>query len=357
MSGKRKFIEIDSEDYSIQLQNNADSHPSNTSKLSDFDSNPFRALLKKTKINDDIPESKTIFIDDTPDIIENPSNDLIFQIMKSFDDLEKTQAKISNTKEIKIISWNVNGLRKITTSGKLREFFKSSNPDILCLNEIKLTEEKVYDYGLTKWFPPEYFFYLNCNKGKGCYGVGIISKLKPKSVRYGMGIKKHDNEARLITLEFDQFYVVCCYSPYSGNKQERFNYRINEWDPDLRNYLIGLKTVKSTILCGDLNVAYEDLDVHNPKLPIGLASVTKEERNNFTKLLSEGFVDMFRYKYPKIQKYTFLSYFGGKRQTKGWRLDYFLVDKESKGNVVDCLIHEDVEGSDHCPIELIYKLK
>ena len=328
MAEKRKFIEIHSEDDS-------------------FESETFKPLIKKPKINSSNPTpDEVILIDD--------GQDKILQIMQSFDNLEKTQEKVTKSKEIKIMCWNVNGLRKITQSGVLPKFFKSHNPDILCLNEIKLTEEKVYEYDLTKWFPQEYFFYLNCAKGKGCFGVGVISKLKPISVRYGMGIEKHDIEGRLITLEFEQFNVVCCYSPYSG--KERFKYRINEWDPDLRNFLIGLKAVKSTIVCGDLNIAYEDIDVHNPKLPMGLASVTKEERDNFTRLLSEGFVDMFRYKYPKVQKYTFLSLFGGKRLTKGWRLDYFLVDKESKGKVVDCLIHEDVEGSDHCPIELTYQI-
>lgn len=257
---------------------------------------------------------------------------------------------------LKIISWNINGLRRIATTGQIQSFFNAAAPDILCLNEIKMSESKVHEYGSIKWVPSNYFYYLNCCQGKGCYGVGVITRIKPVSVRYGMGIEKHDLEARIITVEYEKFYIVCCYVPYSGDRLERFFYRINEWDPDFRKYINGLKEIKTTIVCGDMNVAHEDLDVFNPKLPVGLKSVTKEERENFTKLIMDGFVDIFRYKYPKKQKYTFFSkLFDGKKQKKGWRLDYFLVDKASKWNVVDTDVLDDIEGSDHCPIQLIYK--
>ena len=258
---------------------------------------------------------------------------------------------------IKIIHWNINGLRRIIQTGCLQKLFNTMKPDILCLNEIKMTETKIHEYRIITWIPQNHFYYLNCCKGKGSHGVGIISGLKPKSIHYGMGIEKHDREARLITLEFDKFYIVSCYFPFSGDRPERFTYRTKEWDPDFRNYVRKLKAVKTTILCGDLNVAHTDLDVHNPNLPIGLSSTTKEERENFEELIKDGFVDVFREKNPRVKKYTFFSnLFNGKKLKRGWRLDYFLIDKEGMKNVLNTEIFDDVDGSDHCPIEMIYSL-
>lgn len=307
--------------------------------------------MTEIKINSEEEEAKK---PNATEDIEDNSMKIISQIANEQKFLSSESSIPQNP--LKIISWNINGLRRIATAGQIQSFFKATSPDILCLNEIKMSESKVHEYGSIKWVPSDYFYYLNCCQGKGCYGVGVITKIKPISVRYGMGIEKHDLEARIITVEFEKFYIVCCYVPYSGDRLERFYYRINEWDPDFRKYIGRLKEIKATIVCGDMNVAHEDLDVFNPKLPVGLRSVTKEERENFTKLIIDGFVDIFRYKYPKIQKYTFFSkLFDGRKQKKGWRLDYFLVDKASKWNVVDTDILDDIEGSDHCPIQLIYK--
>lgn len=311
MEKKRKYIEIDSSDEESQPE-------------------IFKILFKKPKPEQSIPPiPSSISL-----LSENP---------------QKTT--------IKIIHWNINGLRRIIQTGSLQKLFTTMKPDILCLNEIKMTETKIHEYRIITWVPQTHVYYLNCCKAKGSHGIGIISGLNPKSVRYGMGIEKHDREARLITLEFESFYLVSCYFPYSGDRPQRFTYRTKEWDPDFRNYVRSLKAVKTTILCGDMNVAHTDLDVHNPKLPVGLSSTTKEERENFEELIKDGFVDVFRDKHPGVKKYTFFSdLFNGKKLKRGWRLDYFLIDKEGMKKVVKTEIFDDVDGSDHCPIELIYSL-
>lgn len=361
MQTKRKIIEVlssDEEDTSVELLSHLTKKPKTTSihdkLLIDPSSNPtfkpididqfLRNMDKATQVKNEEASHKTEF-----DEVQKSSSD-----PKNY---SLNNEPLEPPKSVKIIHWNINGLGRIVMTGKLQEFFRASNPDIMCLNEIKMSEARIHDSGLISWIPPEYFYYLNCCKGKGCYGVAIITRMRPIGVRYGIGIEKHDREARVITLEFDKFNIVSCYVPYSGDKPERFLYRTKEWDPDFRAFIAGLKEKKTTIVCGDMNVAHEDLDVHNPKLPDGLSSTTPEERENFTRMIIDGFVDIFRYKFPKKQKYTFLSdFFNGRKLKKGWRLDYFLVDKASKWNVVSTDILDDVEGSDHCPIELIYKL-
>ena len=246
----------------------------------------------------------------------------------------------------KFISWNVNGLRAATDKG-FWDYFDAADADIFCLQEIKLSE------GQFDTEKKGYHVYWNYAMKKGYSGTAIFSKKEPISVTYGIGIEEHDNEGRVITLEFEDYYFITCYTPNSQSELKRLDYRM-KWEDDFRNYLCKLNESKGVILCGDLNVAHEEIDIKNPKTNRHNAGFTDEEREKMTELLNSGFVDSFRYFYPdKTDIYSWWSYrFKAREKNAGWRIDYFIVSDNLKGRMTDAKIHTDVFGSDHCPIEL-----
>ena len=247
---------------------------------------------------------------------------------------------------MKIVSWNVNGLRAVLNKGFL-DFFNETNADIFCIQETKMQKEQAdFDF-------PGYYEYWNCAEKKGYSGTLILTKKEPISVSYGIGIEEHDKEGRVITLEFKEFYMVNCYTPNSKRELERLEYR-QVWEDDFRKYLSKLNEDKPVILCGDLNVAHKEIDLKNPKTNRHNAGFTDEERNKMTELLSKNFTDTFRLLYPdKEDAYTWWSYMAHAREKNiGWRIDYFITSNSLNKRIIDSKIYPEVMGSDHCPIEL-----
>ena len=251
---------------------------------------------------------------------------------------------------MKLISWNVNGLRAAVNKG-FKEFFEEIDADIFCIQETKMQLEQIDLF--TEMLFKDYHQYWNSAEKKGYSGTAIFSKTEPISVTYGLGIEEHDKEGRLITLEYPEFYFVDCYTPNSKRGLERLPYRMI-WEDEVRKYLIKLDKIKPVIYCGDLNVAHNDIDLKNFKSNRGNSGFTDEERQKMTELLSSGFIDTFRYKYPdKEDSYTWWSYMGNARAKNiGWRIDYFIVSDRIKEKILDAKIHSNILGSDHCPIEL-----
>ncbi|SDZ77579.1 exodeoxyribonuclease-3 [Pseudobutyrivibrio sp. ACV-2] len=249
----------------------------------------------------------------------------------------------------KFISWNVNGLRAVIGKG-FWDYFDSTDADIFCLQEIKLSE------GQLDCEKEGYHIYWNYAEKKGYSGTAIFSKIEPISVTYGIGIDEHDHEGRVITLEFEDYYFITCYTPNSQNELARLDYRMT-WEDDFRKYLLKLNEKKGVILCGDLNVAHKEIDLKNPKTNRKNAGFTDEERNKMTVLLASGFVDSFRYFYPDMTDiYSWWSYrFKAREKNAGWRIDYFIVSDDIKDRMKDAKIHTDIMGSDHCPIELDFE--
>ncbi|UEL46984.1 exodeoxyribonuclease III [Terrisporobacter hibernicus] len=250
---------------------------------------------------------------------------------------------------MKLISWNVNGIRACV-SKNFMDFFNEVDADIFCLQETKLQENQI-DLQLEG-----YFQYWNYAKKKGYSGTAIFTKKEPLSVTYGINIEEHDQEGRVITLEFEDFYMVTVYTPNSQSELKRLDYRM-KWEDDFRLYLKKLDERKPVIICGDLNVAHKEIDLKNPKTNRKNAGFTDEERNKFTELLNEGFIDTFRYFYPEEANiYSWWSYrFKAREKNAGWRIDYFCTSEKLKERLVSAKIHTDVLGSDHCPVELIIK--
>ena len=248
---------------------------------------------------------------------------------------------------MKLISWNVNGLRACITKG-FSLFFKSIDADIFCIQETKMQEEQAKEIEYEG-----YYKYMNSAEKKGYSGTAIFTKIKPINVSYGIGIEEHDKEGRVITLEFDKFFLVNCYTPNSKRELERLAYR-QIWEDEFRNYLIKLDKMKPVILCGDLNVAHKEIDLKNPSTNHHNAGFTDEEREKMTKLLESNFTDTFRYLYPdKKDAYSWWSYMLKSRERNiGWRIDYFIVSNSIRDEIKDAIIHSEVLGSDHCPIEL-----
>ena len=245
---------------------------------------------------------------------------------------------------MKIISWNVAGLRACYKKG-LEEFFLSELPDMFCMQETKVLEKE------NPLHIEGYKEYLYPAEKKGYSGTMIYSKIEPLSIKYGIGIEEFDSEGRIITLEYDNFYLVNAYVPNSKRELERLNERMY-FEDEMRKYLKNLN--KNVIYCGDLNVAHEEIDIKNAKTNTRSAGFTIEERNKMTELLESGFTDTFRYLYPDTIKYSWWSYMGGARaKNVGWRLDYFIVNNEYINKVKDSLILNEIMGSDHCPIKLI----
>ena len=251
---------------------------------------------------------------------------------------------------MKFISWNVNGLRACVTKGFM-EYFDQLDADFFCLQEIKLSE------GQMEWEKPGYYDYWNYAEKKGYSGTAIFTKHKPLSVAYGIDKEEHDHEGRVITLEYDSFYMVTVYTPNSQNELARLDYRM-VWEDDFREYLLSLKSKKSVIVCGDLNVAHKEIDLKNPKTNRRNAGFTDEERDKMTKLLESGFIDTFRHFYPDMEQiYSWWSYrFKAREKNAGWRIDYFLASEDLKDNLQGAAIHTDITGSDHCPVEVTVEI-
>ena len=251
---------------------------------------------------------------------------------------------------MKLISWNVNGLRAVVTKG-FKEFFDNVDADIFCLQETKLQEEQV-DKNIKSIFNG-YNEYWNCAEKKGYSGTAVFSKIKPINVIYGIGIEEHDKEGRVITLEFDKFYLVNCYTPNSKRELERLDYRM-QWEDAFRNYLLKLNETKPVIMCGDLNVAHNEIDLKNPKTNHRNAGFTDEERGKMTELLNSGFIDTYRYFEPNTEGvYSWWSYrFRAREKNAGWRIDYYIVSDDMKDRLEGAKIHTEIFGSDHCPVEL-----
>ena len=246
---------------------------------------------------------------------------------------------------MKFISWNVNGLRACLKKGFM-DFFDESNSDFFCVQETKMHPSQA------EIIMPNYHQYWNWAQKKGYSGTAIFTKYKSYNVSYGIGIDEHDQEGRVITLEYEKFYLVNVYTPNSKEGLLRLDYRM-KWEDDFRNYLLGLDEKKAVIVCGDMNVAHNEIDLKNPKTNRKNAGFTDEERSKISKLINSGFTDTYRKLYPDTIKYTWWSYrFNARKNNSGWRIDYFLVSDRLIQNVNDAKIHNEIFGSDHCPIEL-----
>ncbi|TFG83864.1 MAG: exodeoxyribonuclease III [Erysipelotrichales bacterium] len=247
---------------------------------------------------------------------------------------------------MKFVSWNVNGLRAIAQKG-FDEIFGSFDADFFCLQETKMQE------GQHDFSPAGYVKYFNYAEKKGYSGTAIYARKKPIAVTYGMGLPEHDNEGRIVTLEYEDFFLVCVYTPNAQDELKRLAYRM-QWEDAFRTYLLQLDTLKGVIVCGDLNVAHNEIDLKNPKTNHLSAGFSDEERAKFSKLIGSGFIDTFRHLYPTKIQYSWWSYrMNARAKGTGWRIDYFLVSDRLKDRVKDALIHDEVMGSDHCPVSLI----
>ena len=249
------------------------------------------------------------------------------------------------SQKMRFISWNVNGLRACV--GKdFENQFKELDADFFCLQETKMQEGQ-----LDLQFEG-YESYWNYAEKKGYSGTAIYTKHKPLNVSYGMGVEEHDHEGRIITLEYEQFYLVTCYTPNSQTELKRLDYRMT-WEDDFRKFLKSLDAKKPVIICGDLNVAHEEIDIKNPKTNRRNAGFTDEEREKMTVLLNDGFTDSFRYLHPDEVTYSWWSYrFKAREKNAGWRIDYFLVSNRIKEQITEAKIHTEIMGSDHCPVEV-----
>ena len=247
---------------------------------------------------------------------------------------------------VKLVSWNVNGLRACLKKGFL-DSVGGLNADIICLQETKM------ERGQAQVDLPGYHEFWNSAEKKGYSGTAVFSRMEPLSVSYGMDLDKHDHEGRLITLEYPDFWLVNCYTPNAQDGLARIDYRM-EWEDDLREYLLSLDKAKPVIYCGDLNVAHEEIDLKNPKTNRGNAGFSDQEPEKMTVLLSSGFVDTFRLLYPDATgAYSWWSYrFHARENNAGWRIDYFIVSERLSGNVRQAAIHPEIFGSDHCPVSL-----
>ena len=248
---------------------------------------------------------------------------------------------------MRFVSWNVNGLRACAGKGEFDKAFTALDADFFCLQETKLQPGQLdLEYlGFTS--------YWNSAEKKGYSGTAIYSRHEPLSVTYGIGVPEHDNEGRVITLEMPEFFLVCVYTPNSQDGLRRLGYRMT-WEDAFKEYLLGLKARKGVVVCGDLNVAHKEIDIKNPQSNRRNAGFTDEERGKFSELLEAGFIDTWRLQHPEEVKYSRWSYrFNARANNAGWRIDYFLVSEDLKDKIAGTGIHNEIFGSDHCPVELV----
>lgn len=265
-------------------------------------------------------------------------------------------------KKIKIVHWNVNGLRPLLRKKELDNLIQEEDPDFICFNETKIDYEIIEKLNLNNIFNKTYKSFWYCpNEKKGYSGTGILTKYEQVSVQYGINIDKHDEEGRVLTLEFEKFFIISCYTPNSGESLKRLDYRVEEWDKDFFEYINSLKVKKDIILTGDLNVARDDIDIYETKGHERVAGFTKEEKESFSKFLDMGYVDTFRKLHPEEQKFSFFSKRGNlKEQNKGWRLDYFIVNENARYIEIEesyMLDKDKYDSSDHIPIFCIFTCK
>ncbi len=252
--------------------------------------------------------------------------------------------------ELHLVNWNVNGIRSIIKKDFIKDV-KTMNPDILCLQETKASAEEVRS--ALELFPDFKVHVNSCKTRKGYSGTTIMTKIEPMNITCDMGVEEHDQEGRVMTAEFEKFFLVTVYTPNAGEGLKRLEYR-QKWDEEFRNYLVKLNQTKPVVLCGDLNVAHNPIDIARPKENYNKsAGYTQVEIDGFTKLLSSGFVDTFRRFYPEEVKYTYWNYlFNARSRNVGWRIDYFVVSESIIGNVKDAMIYNQYLGSDHCPVAI-----
>lgn len=250
---------------------------------------------------------------------------------------------------MKFVSWNVNGIRAIFNKG-FEHVFHNFEADFICLQETKMQA------GQFEFNPEGYYQYFNYALKKGYSGTAIYTKHAPLSVSYGINLEEHDTEGRVITLEYDEFYLVCVYTPNAQEGLKRLDYRM-AWEDAFRDYLLELESMKGVIVCGDLNVAHNEIDLKNPKTNRKNPGFSDEERSKMTELLEAGFVDTFRTLYPDTVKYSWWSYrMNAREKGVGWRIDYFLISEDLRDKLITAEIHDDVFGSDHCPVSVVLDL-
>lgn len=367
---KNKDEDIVIEDESLHSKNtNKSEEEENNDRLSTKKTKGIRKSKSKnkskndTELNKEIPEqteeSNTKTNDCVPTIKKQKT---LFDCginsnkIKSSEEVDSSIPKLPNDKkDLRIYSWNVAGLRAVIKKPEWKKFLDSEKPDILMLNETKIDDGVIEKMNLNSLLGSEYKAYFNNSVvKKGYSGTAIYTKYKPLSVKYGLDQNKHNGEGRIITIEFEKFYLIGTYTPNAGENLKRLDYRVNEWDVDFRNYLNELKKKKHVIWGGDANCAYKEIDIHNPKSNLKSAGYSIEERESFAKYFEKGWVDTFRKRNPEKVCYTYWSMRGNAKElNKGWRLDYFLVDEEfDSKNVVDSEILVNYNGSDHCPIKL-----
>ena len=249
---------------------------------------------------------------------------------------------------MRAVTWNVNGLRACEKKG-FADFFSAMDADFFCIQETKMQEDQL---SALTWKPEGYHAFWNSAEKKGYSGTAVFARKEPVSVTYGLGIEEHDHEGRVITLEYPDFYMITVYTPNSQDGLKRLDYRMT-WEDAFREYLVRLSGKKPVIVCGDLNVAHQEIDLKNPKTNRRNAGFADEEREKFTELLAAGFTDSYRYLYPDKTEYSWWSYrFRAREKNAGWRIDYFLTSDSVKDRIRDAVIHTEVFGSDHCPVEL-----
>ncbi len=254
---------------------------------------------------------------------------------------------------MKFLSWNVNGFRSILKKGFL-EFAKTQQPDILCLQETKCHPDQIEAESLDP-FKPQYKIYWNSADKKGYSGTAVFTKVTPIDILYGIGVKEHDQEGRVITLEFPEYFLINVYTPNAGEELKRLPYRL-QWDKDFQKYAKTLEKKKPVIVCGDLNVAHNEIDLANPQSNHGNSGFTDEERASFTQFLNLGFIDSFREVNKEPHQYSWWTYrFGARERNVGWRIDYFCFSKELRPLMQEAFIRPEVMGSDHCPVGLVLK--
>lgn len=269
--------------------------------------------------------------------------------------------EIKKSNQLKYLFWNINGIRAINRSDKkvfeqllFLDYLNDTNPDVICFAETKISKDQDVKQVDSQILVDYKYRYWNCSKVKHGYsGTAIFSKIEPISINYGLSLKDRDDEGRVVTAEFENHYLVTVYTPNSGEGLARLKYRVESWDNLFRQYVSQLDTKKPVIICGDLNCAHHEIDIHNPKTNLKSAGYTIEERNSFTKLLEAGFVDTFRHLYPKKIKYSYWTYLRNARDRNiGWRIDYFLVSNKIQDRIIDSTIEDQIKGSDHAPITL-----
>lgn len=337
-----------------------------TKKTSPFTKNPGTKSKSKSpmknKSNSKTPEKKETNADKKKPTQETTKQSTLDNIITSSSTSASKYPSIPNSGTVKIISWNICGLRPLLNSNDLNILIAEENPDIICMNETKIDVSLITKNGYHNLKKDAYHSFWNCSKTMlGYSGTAIFTKYEPLAITNGIGISKHDDEGRVITAEYPTFYLIACYTPNAGEKLKRLNYRVKEWDKDFFNYIDGLAKKKDIVLCGDLNVAFEDIDIYDTKGKNKAPGFTKEEKDSFGDFLKRGYIDTYRvFHKGEAKRFSFFSKRGKemKETDRGWRLDYFVVNEKAKERVVKSEITDKnkYNASDHIPIICEFKI-